>query len=203
MREVRNDPAVFGVLFDRHYQQILRYCVRRTGDVAIAEDLTSDVFMKALQAVKRYEWRGVSVQAWLYKIATNELRMYYRRAKRQTISLEQLSDEYGIEPISDVDIEREAAEAQDVIDRNHEFMHALEIMGKLPMKYQEVLTLRFVERKKVADIAHIIGRKEGTVKSLISRGVAKLRQEMQPNTRGRIVSSEDHNSYQQSPERNV
>ncbi len=199
----KRDRTAFGALFDQYYQPILRYCVRRTGDVATAEDITAEVFMKALRAFDRYEARdGVPLSAWLYKIATNELRMHYRRSSRQALSLETLSDEQGFEPASDTDIEQEAADAQEALERHEQFGQAIRLIHTMPVKYQEVLVLRYVEQKKISDIALITGRKSGTVKSLLSRGVAKLRGHMQPFTHSGIVSGED-TQYQQSPERNA
>lgn len=203
MAAVGDDPTCFGIIFDRHYEQILRYCVRRTGDVVVAEDITSEVFMKALRSVGRYEWRGVSVQAWLYKIATNEIRMYYRSNKRVVKSLEDLQEKFDFEPVGNQDIEQEAIEAQEQIERNDQFMRAQQLIQKLPIKYQEVLVLRFVERKKVHEIAEITGRKDGTIKSLLSRGLAKLRSEMQPNQVNSIIDVEGTILYKKSPGRNV
>lgn len=194
--------AAFGELYDAHYERILRYCLRRTGVVAVAEDMTSEVFMKAWRSIGSFRPRGVPFGAWLYKIATNEIRMYYRSGKYRTVSLDELCDEQGYEPVSDSDIEQEAIVAQELVESKQQFQYALQLIQQLPLKYQEVLTLRYVEHKKLTEIATITGRKVGTVKSLLSRGIAKLRGEMQPSASYRITRSEDL-LYKQSPERNV
>lgn len=76
------DPAAFGALFERHFDTVFGYIVRRTRDWDAARDLTSEVFLKALRNAWRYKWKGVPVSAWLFAIANNELRMYFRRGAR-------------------------------------------------------------------------------------------------------------------------
>ncbi len=199
---IQGNHAAFGQLFDAHYTQILGYCVRRTGTIEIAEDITSEVFMKAWRSVSAYHVRGIPFRAWLYKIATNELRMHYRTGKYHTLSLDELSEEQGYVPISTTDIHQEAMEAQDLLDQQLQFHHALEKIQQLPVKYQEVLVLRYVEHKKLNEIAIITNRKVGTVKSLLSRGMVKLRAVMQPFGDDRIIPHEDLH-YQQRSERNI
>ncbi len=199
---IQGNHAAFGQLFDAHYTQILGYCVRRTGTIEIAEDITSEVFMKAWRSVGTYHVRGIPFRAWLYKIATNELRMYYRTGKYHTLSLDELSEEQRYVPVSTTDIHQEAMEAQDLLDQQLQFHHALEKIQQLPVKYQEVLVLRYIEHKKLNEIAIITNRKVGTVKSLLSRGMVKLRAGMQPFGDDRIISHEDLH-YQQRSERNI
>ncbi len=76
--DISQRAIAFGDIYDAHYQPILRYCLRRIGDVEAAEDVTAETFMNALKAYDRYESRSnIPISAWLYKIATNQLRMYY------------------------------------------------------------------------------------------------------------------------------
>lgn len=117
IEEAKTDPAAFSALFDLYYDVILRYVVRRTADVAVAEDLTADVFMKALQALPNFKWQGVPVSAWLYRIALNELRMYYRRGKSNVASLDLLMDE-GFEIADARNLVEELQEAQDKVQRH-------------------------------------------------------------------------------------
>lgn len=197
----KRDPEAFGKLFDAYYSEILRYLVRRTGDVMAAEDLASSTFFKAYQNIDKFVWRDVSFGAWLYKIATNDLRMYYRRNTGRQVSLDQLVEDKKIEIVSPISIEEEAMIAQEVIERDERFKDAVALMRSMPMKYQEVISLRYVEGKSIKEVAQIIGKKEGTVKSLLSRGVKKLGVLMQPKLDKGIVSSEG--SFKEVIERNV
>jgi RNA polymerase sigma-70 factor (ECF subfamily) len=120
--------------------------------------------------------------------------LHFRR-HRPTQSLDALYEEQGFEPIADYNLAEEIEAAQTNLERHQLALQALAHLKQLPMKYQEVLILRFVEQKKVAEIAEILNKREGTIKSLLSRGLAKLRQTintqiMQPISTSRIVGSE-------------
>lgn len=198
VQRAKHDPEAFGVLFDTYYPAILRYCIRRTGDVAVAEDITAETFIKAYRNIESFEWRGTSISAWFYKIATNEIRMYFRKKAYTPRSLDELYENEDFEPLSEVDIEQEAISAQDILDRRKTFVRAQQVLAALPIKYQEVISLRLIEKKPIAEVANILGKKEGTIKSLLSRGLKKLRsgleateqQNMQPLPDKRIVTSE-------------
>lgn len=194
IERAKNDASAFGEIFDMYYPAILNYVIRRTGNVAIAQDITSEVFISALNGLPKFKWQGVPISAWLYKIATNELRMHYRKS-RHTTSLDEMYETIGFEPVDDKDIEVELQAAQEHIERQRNFRRAQALIAQLPLKYQEVIALRFGEQKKIQEIAEILGKREGTIKSLLSRGLKRLRtgleqQNMQPDQRKRIMSDE-------------
>ena len=175
IEQAKHDPAAFGILFDRHFGSIFAYLVRRTGDWEASRDLASETFLKALKALPRYRWQGRPVSAWLFAIATNELRMYYRRGQRAPASLDALvagSAVYVADP-STLDDERQAVERE--LEQNAEFALVRRALTRLPLKYQEAIALRYFEEKTVAEVAEILGKPEGTVKSLVSRGLESLR----------------------------
>ncbi|MHC4431867.1 MAG: RNA polymerase sigma factor [Planctomycetota bacterium] len=85
----RRDPEAVGRLFDKYYGKVLGYIYHCTLDHAITEDLTSNVFLAAFEHLGRFRWRQVPFRAWLFRIATNEVRMHWRRQKRvKTVSLQ-------------------------------------------------------------------------------------------------------------------
>lgn len=184
IRLCRKDAVYFGELFDTYYASIFQYVLRRTADAALAQDIAAETFYKAYQNIHRYKWRGISINNWFYKIATNELRGYYRKQKYAPKSLEHMLEAEGYEPASDTDVQAEMVAIQDAIERESQFLQAQNVLSTLPLKYQEALALRFVEKKKISEIALILHKREGTVKSLLSRGLSKARQaleaEMQP-----------------------
>lgn len=189
------DPLAFGKLFDYYYQPIFGYVLKRVSDPSLAQDITAETFLKAFQNIKYFKWQDVSISSWFYKIATNEIRTYFRKNKYTPKSLEQLFEADGFEPVSDQDIPQEMIDAQNYMERQIQFQRAQRLLLQMPMKYQEVLTLRFVEKKKLSEIAMILGKKEGTVKSLVSRGLTKLRDllyepETQPNPISGVIASE-------------
>jgi RNA polymerase sigma-70 factor, ECF subfamily len=173
----KTDGDAFGKLYDLHYAKIFNYILRRTGDVAIAEDITTEVFIKALERISGFTWQGLPFSAWLYRIASNEIANYFRSKNTKNLSLDAMMEEQGFEPVSDVDIEASLVEAQDEIERHQQFIAIQKRLLLLPVKYQEVLSLRYFEKKSIAEISQIMSKRPGTIKSLLSRGTKKLREE--------------------------
>jgi len=176
VRQAQKAPDAFAKLYDRYYPKIFGYVLRRTANLESAQDITSETFLKALRKLWQFRWRNISFSSWLYKIATNEINQYFRKAEyKKSLSLEELQEQ-GFEPTSSHDPESELIEAQEKLRQHQDF---LEIQGKivrLSAKYQEVITLRFFEQKQIKEIAEILGKKEGTIKSLLYRAVEKLRE---------------------------
>lgn len=175
IERAKQDPQAFGILFDRYYPAIFGYVLRRVGKWNDAQDITSEVFRKALKSLWRYRWKGIAFSSWLYRIATNEIGMYFRRAGRAPLSLNQLIDESGFEAASSESLLAEKLEAERQLERHRDFLIARSQIANLPLKYQPVIALRFFEQKSIKEIAEILGKKEGTVKSLLSRGLRRLR----------------------------
>src|SRR4051812_24008500 len=90
-RATRRDAAAFGLLYESHLDRVYRYVYYRVGSTAEAEDLTEQVFLKAWEAIGRYEARGVPFIAWLYRLAHNLVIDHYR-AKRPTMPLEDVPE---------------------------------------------------------------------------------------------------------------
>jgi RNA polymerase sigma-70 factor, ECF subfamily len=173
VERARHDRAAFGLLFDRHYPPIFAYVLRRTGNVAIARDVTAETFLHALQHLGTFRWRNVPFAAWLYRIAANALATQQR--DRRTASLEELRLILGYDVVDSADLEAELIAAEDELRRHAAFLRMQRLVAQLPPRYQEVIALRYFEEKTIPEIAAITRKREGTVKSLISRGLQKLR----------------------------
>jgi RNA polymerase sigma-70 factor (ECF subfamily) len=172
----RTDPKAFGGIFDAYYPAIFRYAMHRTGNAAVSGDVTSETFFKALNKLYTYHRTEAPFSSWLYRIATNEINYYFRKKKYEPASYDAALEDGGFrEPVSRADVEREFMEAQAAADRNREFTEVKQAMASMPVKYQEVLALRYLEDRKISEIGEILGKSEGTVKSLISRGLDRLR----------------------------
>ena len=176
VEKARNDTEAFGELYDQYYPQIFGYVLRRTASIEIAQDITSEVFFKALKNLGQFRYRGFPFSSWLYRIATNEIANYFRKNKDGKFCLEETSD---LISISSSSAETELLEAEAELKRHEDFLILHENLSKLPIKYQEVITLRFFENKQVKEISEILGKREGTVKSLLHRGLEKLRKLME------------------------
>lgn len=172
VEEAKSSPRAFGVLYDRNYSKIFGYTLKRTANIDLAQDITSEVFLKALKNMGKFEWSGVPFSAWLYRIASNEIANHFKQQARTQSLAEEVClvySQYSPSP------EIELAQAGQELQQHKEFLALHELISKLPDKYQEVITLRFFEKKSINEIGEILGKKEGTVKSLLHRGLEKLR----------------------------
>ncbi len=158
------DTQAAGRLYDKHYESIFRYVCRCTPDRATAEDVTSNVFLAAFRHLKRLRRRPMRFQAWLYRIATNEIRMHYRKAKRIRI-WRRTTDGSGTDSAPPASDRSAAAE-------EYRLLH--EALLRLKPKYRTVVVLRYFEDRTIAEIAQITGCKEGTLRCHLHRGLAQL-----------------------------
>ena len=175
VKRARRDPEVFGRLYDQYYSQIFNHILRRVANLEIAQDLTSEVFFKALKNLEQFHWRNVPFSSWLYRIAINQITDYFRKGKHEMFSLEEIPD--SITP-SNPSID-EVLEAEEELRRHEDFLLLHGNISKLPIKYQDVITLRFFENKQIKEIGEILGKREGTIKSLLHRGLKKLKKLME------------------------
>jgi len=84
----KDDSEAFGKLYDKYYPRIFRYIYHRTLNVQLTEDLTSNTFFAALRHIGRFRWKRIPFGAWLYRIATNEVNMHWRKKRLSTVSLD-------------------------------------------------------------------------------------------------------------------
>ena len=158
----QRDPARFGDLYEIHFERIYAFIARHVHNRDTAEDLTSDVFHKALANLRNYEWRGAPFAAWLMRIAANAVADQSKRAAREVAGLE--------DPV-DVSVQPDLAAAE---------YHArlFRLVHQLPDDQRRVIFERFVGQKSVRDIAQQLGRTEGAVKQLQFRALENLRSQM-------------------------
>ena len=134
------------------------------------------MFLKALKNIGQFHWRGGPFSSWLYRIAANEIANSYRESKRRRKYLEENSE---VIDTSNPSPENELAQAEEELRKHEEFLSVHENISKISFRYQEVITLRYFEHKHLKDIGVILGKSEGTVKSLLHRALKKLRKLME------------------------
>ena len=159
------DASAFGELYERHRDAIYRFCLARTGTSHDAEDLTADVFVKALHSIDRYQDRGLPFAAFLYRIARNAA-IDRSRTLKQPLSVDGLL----VEPASKQNVEAEASFA---VERSI-LMAAL---ARLKPDHRAVLVMRFIEGYAALEVAQLLGKTEGAVRTLQHRALERLRQE--------------------------
>jgi RNA polymerase sigma factor (sigma-70 family) len=172
VERAKGDTAAFGELYELHYSPIFGYILKRTADIESARDITSEVFYKALLNLDRFHWRGISFSAWLYRIASHEIVNHVRHNGYRQTSLEEFTRQV-IDPSPAIDDELINAEAE--LKKKDDFLALHAGIARLPVKYQEVIVLRYFENKPMKEVALILGKHEGTVKSLIHRGLKQLK----------------------------
>jgi RNA polymerase sigma-70 factor (ECF subfamily) len=157
----QRDPSRFAELYDRNFERVYAFVVRRVRNRAEAEDVTSEVFQRALANLSRFEWRGVPFAAWLYRMAANAIVDRLQQAGRETALPPVLSDAEEIDPVALQQVEERAT--------------LFRLVNELPSDQRRVVILRFVEQKSIRDIAQQLRRSEGAIKQLQFRALENLR----------------------------
>jgi RNA polymerase sigma-70 factor, ECF subfamily len=176
LKEIENDSRKFGEFYEAYYKKIFAYIFRRTGDYDAAKDIAAETFLKAYTGIAKFKWRNISILYWLYRIATNELNKYFNYRKYTPESLSRIQEEYGFDITDYSNAETEKIMLDDELEMHRDYLRINDLIRKLDIKYQDVISLRFFEKKSIKEIAIILDKKEGTIKSLLSRGVDKLKE---------------------------
>ena len=172
---IKEDPKEFGIVFDSYYNQIFSYIYKRIIDYDISRDIAAETFLKAFLNIKSFVWMDISISSWIYRIATNEINQHFRRNKKLNISLDALLDKNDFDILNSHEFIEERQTLERELELHEEFLKVQRCLTKLDIKYQEVLSLKYFEKKSIIEVAEILNKKEGTVKSLLSRGTEKLR----------------------------
>jgi len=162
-RAKKGDPAAFAEIYDRHQPAIYRYIFYRVGDAATAEDLTSEVFVRLVERIDRFTYRGRPLLAWLYTIARNLVADHHRRAGRPS-------------PLPlDERLTASAADPEEALARRLTQQRLIAAIAYLTEDQRQVLLLRFVEGLDNETVARMLGKSVGAVKALQHRALAALR----------------------------
>ncbi len=158
----RRDPAAFVRLYRRHYDAVFRYCVHRLFERATAEDITADVFLRAVENIGRFRGNEQQFRNWLYQVATNAVNQHLRKAARRDSWLSSAREQTN----------HRAANCEPSAEKLALLRDA--VLALKP-RYQTIITLRFFENMKLIEIAEVLGSSPGTVRSQLARALAKLR----------------------------
>lgn len=161
----QEDPAAFGKLYDRYVQPVYRYLCSRLGDSHAAEDVTSQTFMAAYEALPKYRERGY-FSAWLFRIAQSKMNDHFRRTRR----------EVGLEAAGEL-LERE--DALGTLIRAEELSQIRSLVRKLNPEEQDLIRLRYVAELSFVEIADLLGKREDAVKKSLYRLLDRLKGQME------------------------
>ena len=164
VQAAQKNPARFGVLYDRYYEPIFRFIYQRISDEELSADLCSQVFLKAMQNLSRYTYKGVPFSAWLYRIASNEISQYYRQTKKNRVVA--LEDNYAQNI-------REEFDNKEELEVN--IAQLEKVVQKLKPDEVQMLELRFFEKRAFKEIGDILDMTENNAKVKVYRLLQKMR----------------------------
>jgi RNA polymerase sigma-70 factor (ECF subfamily) len=158
------DAEAFGMLYDHYNASVYRFVYYRVGSVALAEDLTSETFFRALRSMSSFKWQGKDFGAWLMTIARNLTADHYKAGRTRL--------EFATEDMGAHDSATEGPENAVLASLTNEAL--LQALGELPPEQQDCLVMRFLQGLSIAETAKVLGRSDGAVKQLQLRGVRNL-----------------------------
>ena len=162
-RAQQRDEEAFAKLYEEHFDKIYRYVALRIGDQMEAEDLTQQVFVKALQSISSFKWKGIPFSAWLFRIAHNQVVDYFRKKKR-----------YATSPL-DESLAGSYTDPQLAAERKLDIEQLLLATKRLTEAQREVISLRFSSELSIGEAAKIMGKSQGAVKALQHSAIVALR----------------------------
>lgn len=163
LERAKEDKEAFGIIFEEYFSLVLNYIYGRLGLREESKDLTEEVFVKALLSLDSYKDRGIPYSNYLIKIATNVVNDFIKKNSKFILK-------------DDIEIEFK----EDYFNSEEKkFFLVQRLLLKLPIKYQSVLSLKIFEKKKIKEIAEILKMNENSVKTILKRGIERLKKEIE------------------------
>lgn len=174
LKKIKENHAQFSEIFKLYYKPIFGYIFRRTANFDDTADIAADTFFKAFTHINRFSYNGISIKVWLYRIATNEINQFFRNSQKRNSIFSKV--DFDNKELFNNYLQEDKHELETELQKHSQYLSVLQAMKLLPHKYQEVIALRYFEGKNNKEIAEILDMNEGTLKSLLSRGLEKLRE---------------------------
>lgn len=163
----KKNPERFEPIYKKYHEQIFRYVYQRMDDKEMAHDVTSQIFLKAITKLHKYEFRGVPFSSWLYRIAMSEVYQYLKdKSAERTVNV----DTSGLSEMMD-DMEDE--------DRFADKQRLIRLIGELPEEELQIIEMRYFEKRSYREIGEILGIEENNAKVKSFRIVGKLKKSFQ------------------------
>ena len=162
--ESRNNPLAFRTLYENYFKKIFLFVLHRVGDRELAADITSQVFLKALQKLHQFQFRGVPFSSWLFRIAVNECNGFFRKNKRERFVV--MEDEH-------TEVLYEEMFGSDALEELKSKLP--NILERLRQDEMEVIELRFLEGRPFKEVGEILGITETYAKVKTYRILEKMK----------------------------
>ena len=170
IQAAQKNPASFRPLYDKYYVPIFRFVLKRAGEESIAADITSQVFLKAMNKLPKYEYRGVPFSAWLYRIASNEVTQYFRKSSKNRVV-----------SINDTIIPDLVTEEYDD-DTEQQRLALKQMLSELKADDLIMVELRFFEQRSFKEIAEILDLTESNAKVKTYRIIERMKKKARKNS---------------------
>ena len=169
----QRDPVCFADLYESYFELVYVYVARRVRNRAETEDLTAEVFRKALANLPRFKWTGAPFAAWLFRIASNMIADRAKRAAREGSAEPSLT--VGLVPRGQSGATQAQQTELEDCERRAQLFH---LVDELAEDQRRVVVMRFAEEKSIGEIAGELRRSEGAVKQLQFRALENLRKKI-------------------------
>lgn len=160
----KTDPGKFGMLYEKYYRQVFVFVFRRIGEEEQSGDIVANTFLKAMLALPKYTFKGVPFSAWLFRIAANEINMFFRKTKKERIVSLDKSDLGSMIGES----------GENDSDENQKLL--LKALSTLADEEMQIIELRFFEKRAFIEVGEIMGITENNAKVRTYRILDKLKQ---------------------------
>ncbi len=168
-RAKSGEPEAFGKLYDTHVSAIYRFVLLRVQRKPDAEDITQQVFLKALEGLDRYEMReSIPFSSWLYRIARNTVIDYYRTS-RDHVDIELVSEKQFAEDL----------ELGKKVDDSIQFETVVKALDRLTEDEQNIVILRFIEGFSNKEVADTLEKSDGAVRVAQHRALKKIKRHLE------------------------
>jgi len=167
IQAAQENPRRFRPLYDRYYESVFRFVLRRTADEALTADLSSQIFLKAMEILHKYQHRGVPFSAWLFRIASNEVAQHFRNVqKSRVVSVEENTLGDVVEEIEEDDFQ---------LDREQ----LIEALENLKPDDMQLIEMRFFEQRPFKEVAEFLGITENNAKVKTYRILQRMKKKLQ------------------------
>jgi len=163
LKKARRNPEYFGPIYDKYYEPIFYFIFKRIGDKETTGDITSQVFLKALLNLDKFKFRGYPFSSWLYRIAINEVNMYFRKSKKEVVV--EITERDVVDVMKEIEIVPEKTKME----------YVMEAMSELKIEQSQLLEMRFFEKCSFKEIGEIYGVTEANAKMKVYRILNKLK----------------------------
>lgn len=163
----KKDRAAFGALYDKYFERIYLFIYKRVGDEDVAGDVCQETMLKVMFNIQKYEDRGIPFSAWIYRIASNEVNLFFRQKKKN------VTVEVNEKHLKDLMSEGEIGEAE----REEDQEKLVAAIGKLQPEHAEIVELRFFLQYSFKEIAEFYTITEANAKMRLYRILEKMKQD--------------------------